>query len=119
MDQTCFAFPLLPGHAEDARRFLREVECERRDDHVDAMRRIGLDRESWYLQQTPRGDQLLGHLASWNLAAALERLCYSQVAFHAWFKQRLTEVTGVELNGWLSAPRSELLSSYDALISGL
>ena len=113
MDQTCVAFPVLPGKGEDARRFLREVERERRNDHFVAAGRVGLYRESWYLQRTPLGDQLLGYFASWDLPGALERLGQSREAFHAWFARQLAEVTGVELGDWLSGPRSELLTRYD------
>ena len=119
MDEICFAFPLLPGTRERARRFLREVERERRDDHLLASRRVGIDRESWYLQPAPAGDQLLVHFASWNLAEALERLRRSREPFHTWFAAHLATVTGVSLTDWLAGPRSEPLSVLDNSGRGL
>ncbi len=113
MDQVCFAIPLLPGKTEDARAFMRELE-ERKAEYAFSEQRMGITKESWYLQHTPLGDLLLAYLESPDLSSALKRLFDSKDEFERWFKKRLLEVTGVNLNDPPPVPLSERLSRYEA-----
>lgn len=114
MDQVCFAVPLLPGKTDDARSFMEELEGTRRSDYADSERRIGIVKESWYLQQTPNGDLLVAYMESPDFAKALDAFSQSSDDFDLWFKQRMADVTGIDLNEPLPGPLSEQLSSYQA-----
>jgi len=76
-------------------------------------RRIGVTKESWHLQQMPRGD-LLAYIESADLAGALTEFSRSGDEFDQWFKRRMAEVTGADLNDAPGGPVSEQLSSYQA-----
>jgi hypothetical protein len=56
MDQVCFALPLLAGKTGDARAFMEELEGPRKAAYAASEQRIGIVKESWYLQQSPIGD---------------------------------------------------------------
>jgi|GEM_PF-5990792 len=58
MDQTLFAFPILPGKTEVARAMLRETEGPRRPHLAASNQAQGLTRDVWSIQQSPQGDLL-------------------------------------------------------------
>ncbi len=114
MDQVCFTLPVLEGKTEDARAFFRELETQRKSDYAASEQRINITKESWHVQQTPQGDLLLAYIESPDFANALREFSRSQDEFDQWFKQRVAEVTGVDLNNPPPGPLSEQLSSYEA-----
>ncbi len=114
MDRVCFALPVLEGKTEDARAFFEELETQRKDAYAASERRINITKEAWYVQQTPQGDLLLAYIESPDFADALGKFSQSQDEFDQWFKRRVAEVTGVDLNDPPPGPLSEQLSSYEA-----
>jgi hypothetical protein len=114
MDQVCFALPVLTGKTQDARAFFEELETRRKSDYAASERRINITKEAWYMQQTPQGDLLLACIESPDFADALSKFSRSQDEFDRWFKERVAEVTGVDLNDPPPGPLSEQLSSYEA-----
>jgi Family of unknown function (DUF6176) len=114
MDQICLVVPVLPGRTADARDFMRELEADRKADYQDSEQRIGIVKEAWYLAHTPGGDQLVAYMESPDFPKALSMFSHSQLEFDVWFKQRLADATGLDLNTPPTAPLPELLSSYSA-----
>ena len=114
MDRVCVAFPVLDGKTEDARSLFRELETQRKSAYAASEQRIGVTKESWHLQQTPRGDLLLAYIESADLAGALSKFSRSGDEFDQWFKRRMAEVTGADLNDAPGGSLSEQLSSYEA-----
>jgi hypothetical protein len=114
MDPVCLVMPILPGRTDDARAFLRELEGPRKAEFDQSERRIGIGKELWYLATLPGGDQLIGYMEAANFGQAVAQFSASQDPFDLWFKQRMADVSGVDLNhipeGF--AP-PELLSHYD------
>jgi hypothetical protein len=114
MDQICLVVPILPGRTADARDFMRELEADRKADYQRSEQRIGIVKEAWYLARTPAGDQLVAYMESPDFPKALSMFSQSHDAFDLWFKQRLAEATGLDLNNPPPGPLPELLSSYSA-----
>lgn len=114
MDQVCFALPVQSGKSSDARAFMTELEVGRKADYGESEQRIGIVKESWYLQQTPNGDLLIAYMESPDFAKALGLFSQSRDEFDVWFKRTLSQVTGVDLNTPPPGPLSEQLSSYEA-----
>jgi len=98
MDQICLVVPVLPGRTADARDFMRELEAGRNADYQRSEQRIGIVKEAWYLARTPVGDQLVAYLESPDFPKALSAFSHSQDQFDQWFKQRLADATGLDLN---------------------
>lgn len=115
MDHICLVMPVLPGRTADARAFMRELDTSRRDQFDTSERRIGITKELWYLASVPGGDQLVAYIESADFGRAIGLFSSSQEPFDVWFKDRMAEVTGVDLNNIPPdfAP-PELLSHYDA-----
>jgi hypothetical protein len=114
MDQICLVIPILDGRSDDARDFMRELEESRREEYDRSERRIGVDKEVWYLAASPGGDLLVGYIESDEFAKALGLFSKSQDEFDLWFKKRLADATGVDLNDPPEMSLPQLLSSYDA-----
>lgn len=115
MNDVCLALPILPGKTNDARAFQRELADERMGDYDRSERRLGISKEVWHLAALPGGDCLIAHLECADFQRAFTSFVASRDAFDLWFKRRLAEVTGVDLNAPppdLVLP--ELLSQYQA-----
>ncbi len=115
MDRICVVFPLLPGKTEDARAFQRELDTDRKADYDRSERRIGITKEVWYLAALPSGDHLIAYMESADFGRALGLFAASQEEFDLWFKRRLADVTGLDMNNLppgLQLP--ELVSRYEA-----
>jgi hypothetical protein len=115
MDQVCIVLPILPGKSNDARAFHRELESTRKADYDRSERRLGISKEVWYLASQPTGDQLVVYIEGANFNTAMQQFVASKNDFDLWFKRRLLEVTGLDLNNpppdmkW-----PEMLSRFEA-----
>ena len=114
MNQICLVIPITPGKSEDARNFMRELEDERKADYDQSERRIGITKEVWYLASAPGGDQFVAYMETPDFGKALSLFSASRNEFDLWFKRRLADSTGLDLNTPPSGPLPELLSSYSA-----
>jgi hypothetical protein len=114
MDHVGFALPILAGKTAEARAFQQELDGPRKDEYAASERRLGIEREYWFLQQTPAGDLLVAYMESPDFATAVVRFSASRDTFDVWFKERLAAITGVDLNTPPPGPLSELLSTYEA-----
>ena len=115
MDQVCLVLPVKAGHSGAARGFMEELETRRKAEYAVSERRIGIDKEAWYIASTPAGDQLVAYMETPDFGAALAAFSASRDPFDLWFKRRLDEATGLDLNdppAGMTLP--ELLSSYIA-----
>lgn len=115
MDQICLAVPVLPDKSGAARDFMRVLESERKPDYERSEQRIGITKEAWFLASLPSGDHLIAYMESPDFHNALGTFSQSQDEFDLWFKGRLADVTGLDLNNpppGMKMP--ELLSSYEA-----
>ena len=114
MDQICLVVPVLPGRTADAKDFMRELEAHRKAENQTSEQRIGIVKEAWYLARTPAGDQLVAYMESPDFPRALSMFSRSRDDFDQWFKCRLADATGLDLNTAPDGPLPELLSSYAA-----
>ena len=114
MNQICLVIPITPGKSDDARDFMRELEHQRKAVYDQSERRIGITKEVWYLARTPGGDQFVAYMETADFGKALSLFSASRDEFDMWFKRRLADSTGLDLNNPPSMQLPELLSSYTA-----
>lgn len=115
MDQVCLVIPVLPGKTADAKTFTRALDRERRQDYDASERRIGIQKEAWFLATLPAGDNLVAYMEAADFGRALTLFSQSRDPFDVWFKGQMLAVTGLDLENIPAgfAP-PELLSSYIA-----
>jgi hypothetical protein len=91
------AFPVLAGKDGEPRKFAEET-LGRRDEFDASQQRCGITKESWVLQETPEGSMVIVHFESDDVEGAFASLAQSDDSFDVWFKGRVKEITGVDLN---------------------
>ena len=114
MEHVCLVVPIQPGHADDAREFMRELEASRKPEYARSEERIGITKEVWFLARAPGGDVLVGYMESDDFSNALGLFSRSQDDFDLWFKRRMADCTGVDLNDPPAMTLPEVLSHYSA-----
>ena len=114
MEQVCLVIPVQAGRANDAREFMRELEASRKDQYARSEERIGITKEVWFLASVGGGEAMVAYMETDDFANALGLFSQSQDEFDKWFKRRLAEATGVDLNHPPEMTLPELLSSYTA-----
>ncbi len=90
------AFPVLPGKADDVRKFAQET-LGRGDELAASQKKSGITREEWSLQDTPMGALVLVRFEGDDIEKSFGRLAESTDPFDVWFKERVKELTGVDL----------------------
>jgi len=114
MNQICLVIPITPGSSDDARDFIGELEHERKAEYAQSERRLGITEEVWRLAHTPGGDQFVAYMETADFGKALSLSSTSRDEFDVWFKRRLADSTGLDLNNPPPMQLPELLSSYSA-----
>jgi hypothetical protein len=114
MEQICLVIPIQQGRTHDARAFMRELEGDRKHQYAESERRIGITKETWHIAALSAGDALIAHIETDDFGSALGAFSASRDGFDMWFKQRLADSTGLDLNNPPEIALPELLSSYAA-----
>ncbi|MCB1233119.1 MAG: hypothetical protein KDN19_22945 [Verrucomicrobiae bacterium] len=97
------AFPVLPGKEEVLAAFMRAMK-ERGEEVDDFYRRYGVTMESWHIQTSPDGGVLVIVTSEAKDDAAFAAHAASDHPFDTWFKDRVKEISGINLN---ETPRGE------------
>jgi hypothetical protein len=106
------AFPVLPGKANQARAFAREISGHRRRDFNESQARFGATRETWTLQSTPGGDFMIVWFEAPDIEKVFTTLGESSDPFDVWFRQQALEVCGVDLSAPSEEPLPEVLVDW-------
>jgi hypothetical protein len=114
MEYALFTIPIISGKTDAARGFLSELEEKRKPDYAVSERRLGITKEVWALQSGPDGDRYVIFFQSENIPASVTQFIGSKDGFDLWFKERVKDSTGIDLNQPLPGPLSEILSVYEA-----
>ena len=111
MDPVCLVLALLPGKEEVAREFLVELDRTRNNDYARSQRNIGISKEVWFLT-SDSSPKLVAYIETKDFALAVGTFAASQGEFDQWFKIKLAECTGVDLNNPPHLDLPEVLSNY-------
>jgi steroid delta-isomerase-like uncharacterized protein len=89
--------PILPGKLDAWRQFNEELRGPRRREHAESRRRHGVRREMAWYQATDKGDWEILYFEVLDLQRAFEGLATSQDPFDRWFRDKMKELHGVDL----------------------
>ena len=104
------AFPLV-SPVEGLKRFAEELSS--RSAETDAFyRKYGVTHESWHVQKTPSGSWVIGVARIENPSEAGARYAASSDKFDEWFKNRVLELTGIDLNNTPLGPATEQVFAW-------
>jgi hypothetical protein len=106
---VCFAAPLLPGATRtDREEMLSCWSGERSEAHAESRQRLGIARESVWIQPTPAGDLAVVLIEAADLGQALHGIATSQEPFDVWFREHLKAVHGLDLAEGMTLPEAVL-----------
>lgn len=109
-----FAFPVLEGHEDSARKFAEEAVGSYRDHYDALMRASGTTRVTWTLQQAPAGAFLLVWFEADDPQLIFRILATETGEDAAWMRGRIQEVGGVDMaTDWPPpGPQPELILEW-------
>lgn len=107
------AFPVLEGKETEARKFAEEVRG-RMEEFGASQARSGITKEEWALQETPTGSIILVHFECPDIEKAFADLAQSTDDFDVWFKNRVKEINGLDLDEEPDGPPAEIVFDWTA-----
>lgn len=113
MASFAMALPILPGQAEGIERMRDEALGPRRSEYEESRRRMGITKETAWVQQTPMGEIVLVYWEVEDPQRALQQMAESQDQFDAWFRQFLQNIHGVDMAGG-APPSSKIVFDWEA-----
>jgi hypothetical protein len=107
------AFPILPGKEAELDLFLRELS-ERAADLAPFYSQFSVGHQSWHRQETATGTLLISttEIMRTPLSAVAQQLRVSERPFDRWFKDRVREISGVDLDTTPLGPPTECIFSW-------
>jgi hypothetical protein len=117
VDHTCLVVPLLPGKEDELRAFYREVDGPRQQDYDRSEQRLGITKEIAWLAALDGGSAAVIYIESENFEQAFSQFVRSQDEFDLWFKQRVLDISGLDLNNPPEMELPDLLSVYQAKLA--
>jgi hypothetical protein len=113
------AFPLKPGKREALMRFFAEL-ASRSGETDQFYRAYGVARESAHLQSTPAGDIVIVCTDLADPESAAAAYAASTADFHAWFKSKVLELSGIDPNDHPLGPECRTVHDWqDTSVLGL
>jgi hypothetical protein len=109
MPMFAIALPLRPGQENSLKELGGELAGTRRGAFDESEKRLGIPKESWFLQRAESGSLVIVTFEADDPGRALTEFSRSRDAFDLWFKGRVKEITGVDLNGPLPPPPEEIV----------
>ena len=106
-------FPIQAGKEEDARAFASEAAGARRAEFDAHHVRVGNTRETWTLQETPMGSFMLVWFEG-DVEKAFADLATNDSEFVTWFRDRVLDLTGVDLAAPPDGPLPAVLVDWHA-----
>jgi Family of unknown function (DUF6176) len=107
-------FPVLPGKEEAARSWIAELEGGRKEGFDAMQRRSEIARETLTLMETPGGSFLLFWFEGSDVEKAFATVIGGEDDFTRWHRERLLDVTGVDLTQAGDAAPPETLLDWAA-----
>ena len=117
MDHTCLVVPVLPGKEDELRAFYREVDGPRQADYDRSEQRLGITKEIAWRAPIDGGSAAVIYIESENFEQAFSQFVQSQDEFDLWFKQRVLDISGLDLNNPPEMELPDLLSVYQAKLA--
>jgi hypothetical protein len=105
------AFPLRASVA-DLQAFVSALQKERRAEALAFYRSHGVTHESYYLQETPMGNLVIGLTQVDDVPTASASFAQAQTGFAAWFKQQIMALSGVNPDETPEGPPTTLVYEY-------
>jgi hypothetical protein len=92
-----FVVPVLPGKEQTDLDWMEEMTGPRREEYESSWRQLGVSRHAVWHQQTPDGMVAVVYMEADDIPRAMEGIASSDDPFHQWFRGRVQDVHGIDL----------------------
>ena len=100
MPGIILTFPIVTGKVEAWRRFCQEMAGSRRLMYEASRRGLGITREQLALVETAFGSAAITTLEADDIGLALSQIIASNLPFDRWYRERMQELHGVNLESY-------------------
>ena len=100
MSGIVLTFPILAGKVEAWRRFCQELSGSQLQMYLTSRRRMGITHERMELMENAYGATAATTLEASDVSQALGQIFTSNLPFDVWYRKRLQELYGVELDSY-------------------
>jgi hypothetical protein len=89
MRSYAFVMPILPGKTETWLGYVNEITGPRKEEWKMSRKKLGLQAEQVWLQNTPMGDMCVIRFETDNPGRFFENIMNSNDPFDLWFKEKV------------------------------
>ncbi len=97
MPAVGFVVPVLPGKEQADLDWMKEMTGPRREGYETSWKQLGVTRHAVWHQETPAGTVAVVYMEADDIARAMEGVASSEDPFHQWFRERVQDVHGIDL----------------------
>jgi hypothetical protein len=92
------AFPVIPAKKVALMQFIKDITGPMKKDFEKSEKRLGIKKETWFIQPDPSGDWLIIYMESNDMAKVFGDFAISKEPFDVLARNSIKEFTGVDLS---------------------
>jgi hypothetical protein len=97
MPALSFVVPVLPGKEQADLDWMEEMTGARREEYEASWKQLGVTRHAVWHQKNPDGTVAVVYLEADDIPRAMEGVASSDDPFNKWFRERVRDVHGIDL----------------------
>jgi hypothetical protein len=114
MPQLNLMFPILPGQKDAHQALMKHILSDKRAEFDERCRRLGVNWERGFYQDTPNGTLFLLVLDVTDPAQFMPKLLEAATPFEQWFMGQLGAIHGLDVEAVKHAPAPEFVHEWKA-----
>jgi len=104
MKKYAYSYPILKGKIDEWLAFVKEVNTNRNIEFTEMHARIGVTKESWYLQKTNVGYEVIVYTEARD-EKFVEKFKKDNTEFSNWFRSEVARTQNIDLNSKVEIPK--------------
>jgi len=104
MIKYAYSYPILKEKIDEWLAFVKEVNTNKNIEFTEMHARIGVTKESWYLQKTNIGYEVVVYTEARD-ANFVENFKNDNTEFSNWFKNEVVRIQNIDLNYQSEMPK--------------
>jgi hypothetical protein len=104
MKKYAYSYPILKEKIDEWLAFVKEVNTNRNIEFSEMHARIGVTKESWYLQKTNVGYEVVVYTEAKD-EKFVEKFKNDNTEFSNWFRSEVARTQNIDLNSKVEIPK--------------
>jgi hypothetical protein len=104
MKKYAYSYPILKEKIDEWLAFVKEVNTNRNIEFTEMHARIGVTKESWYLQKTNVGYEVIVYTEARD-EKFVEKFKKDNTEFSNWFRSEVARTQNIDLNSKVEMPK--------------